>query len=198
MTETLSFRREALAVGKLTLTTREAGVGKVLVAVEPAGRLPSATLAALAARHRVVVVELPEASAGDPELLLSDAIDGLGIKRCSLIARAGLAAAALGLAAARRDLVEAAVVIAPSGDTPALGEIELPVLILAGTRDSEAARRLAHDWRAGLVNGHLVLVYDTAAEMDEDRPQAVQSVMADFLDRHDRFIVRNDSGQLFP
>jgi hypothetical protein len=53
-------------------------------------------------------------------------------------------------------------------------------------------------YREKLGNGHFVLVYDAAHEIGADRPEAFTSLVSDFLERHEQFVVNRASGLLHP
>jgi alkanesulfonate monooxygenase SsuD/methylene tetrahydromethanopterin reductase-like flavin-dependent oxidoreductase (luciferase family) len=50
----------------------------------------------------------------------------------------------------------------------------------------------------GVNPADLLLVYDAAHAIDGDRPEAFAAAVADFLERHEKFVVRRDSGLLYP
>lgn len=79
-----------------------------------------------------------------------------------------------------------------------LGSFERPVLALFGTEDRVVPPTSAHLLREAMPNCHVVLIYDVAHAIDAERPEAVASVVADFLERHERFLVQRKSGQLHP
>jgi len=77
-----------------------------------------------------------------------------------------------------------------------LAKLEVPVLALFGTADRVTPPEAAHLYREILPICHLVMVYDAAHAIDADRPEALASVVDDFLARHERFLVRHTSGLL--
>jgi pimeloyl-ACP methyl ester carboxylesterase len=79
-----------------------------------------------------------------------------------------------------------------------LEAVEAPVLALFGTEDKVTPPAAAHLYREILPNCHLVMVYDAAHAIDADRPEAVASVVDDFLERGERFLVRRKSGLIHP
>ncbi|NQV57175.1 MAG: alpha/beta hydrolase [Rhodospirillales bacterium] len=80
----------------------------------------------------------------------------------------------------------------------ALKELEVPVLAMFGTVDRLIPLEMAHHYAELLPNCHLMMVYDAAHAMDVDRPEAVSSVAADFLERQDKFLVRRQSDMIHP
>ena len=79
-----------------------------------------------------------------------------------------------------------------------IADLDVPVLALFGTEDRMIPPELAHLYREAMPNCHLVMVYDAAHAIDADRPEAVASVVDDFLDRHEMFLVRQKSGLIHP
>ena len=49
-----------------------------------------------------------------------------------------------------------------------------------------------------LPHGHLVLIYDAAHALDSDRPEAFAALVEDFLEHKGQFVVRRESGLLYP
>lgn len=91
--------------------------------------------------------------------------------------------------------------LGPPRDKPfedRLRSLETPVLALFGTVDRVTPPEAAHLFPEILPNCHIVMVYDAAHAIDADRPEAVASVTDDFLERHERFLVRNKSGLIHP
>jgi pimeloyl-ACP methyl ester carboxylesterase len=58
----------------------------------------------------------------------------------------------------------------------------------------EAARH----YKTRMPGCNLVYVYDAGSRMTEERPEAVASLIADFLERHDLFLVRRESDVIHP
>lgn len=91
--------------------------------------------------------------------------------------------------------------LGPPRDKPfedRLRGLEIPVLALFGTADRVTPPEGAHLYREILPNCHLVMVYDAAHAIDADRPEALASVVDDFLERQTRFLVRRSSGLIHP
>ena len=74
-----------------------------------------------------------------------------------------------------------------------LANLPHPVLALFGTADRVTPPEGAHLFREILPHCHIVLVYDAAHAIDADRPDALASVVGDFLARQDGFLVRETS-----
>jgi pimeloyl-ACP methyl ester carboxylesterase len=91
--------------------------------------------------------------------------------------------------------------LGPGRDAPfeaRLAKLPHPVLALFGTADRVTPPEGAHLFREILPHCHIVLVYDAAHAIDADRPEALASVVGDFLARQDRFLVRETSGVIQP
>ena len=53
-------------------------------------------------------------------------------------------------------------------------------------------------YREKMPNCNYILVYDAGHEVDADRPEAFVSVVSDFLQRHEAFLVNRQSGLINP
>jgi pimeloyl-ACP methyl ester carboxylesterase len=53
-------------------------------------------------------------------------------------------------------------------------------------------------YRAQMPNCNYVLVYDAGHDVGADRPEAFSSLVGDFLERHEAFIVSQKSSLLNP
>jgi pimeloyl-ACP methyl ester carboxylesterase len=91
--------------------------------------------------------------------------------------------------------------LGPPRDAPfeaRLATLPHPVLALFGTADKVTPPEGAHLFREILPNCNIVMVYDAAHAIDADRPEALASIVGDFLARQDRFLVNNRSGLIHP
>lgn len=79
-----------------------------------------------------------------------------------------------------------------------LSNLEPPVLALIGRHDPVISSATVQIYREKLRNFHLVMVYDAGAAMDAERPEAVAALVDDFLTRGESFLVRNQSGIIYP
>jgi pimeloyl-ACP methyl ester carboxylesterase len=79
-----------------------------------------------------------------------------------------------------------------------LAGLETQVLALFGTVDRVTPPSAAHLYREIIPHCHLMMVYDAAHAIDADRPEALVSVVDDFLARHERFLVRDKSSLIHP
>ena len=76
--------------------------------------------------------------------------------------------------------------------------LHIPVLVLFGTMDRMIPPEMGRMYSEKLPNCHLILVYDAGHEVDADRPEAFVSVVGDFLQRHEGFLINRQSGLINP
>lgn len=79
-----------------------------------------------------------------------------------------------------------------------LQDLRVPVLSLFGTSDRLSPTGSARLYRTMLPGGYIVMVYDAAHVIEVERPEAVASIVADFLERGERFIVSKETGLINP
>jgi pimeloyl-ACP methyl ester carboxylesterase len=70
-----------------------------------------------------------------------------------------------------------------------LREMAAPTLVLFGTYDRLIAPEMGHFYKELIPNCHLVFVYDAGHSIGAERPAAFVEVVADFLERHEAFII---------
>ncbi|HEY1752570.1 MAG TPA: hypothetical protein VGG29_15025 [Caulobacteraceae bacterium] len=166
----------------------EAGTGRPVL-VLGAGPGDAAGLAALAARFSICRLE-----AGDAAAWIAAQGEPVGI-----VGVGEAATWALEAAAAAGEQAKALVLVSPAGlaldpetgASPLALEIRAARCVLIGDRDPAAAPLAA--WRRALPRCHVVLVYDAAAALIADRPDAFASAAGDFLDRQERFAFMTES-----
>jgi hypothetical protein len=78
---------------------------------------------------------------------------------------------------------------------PTLGEAER---YLFGTVDRVIAPNMGHIYKELMPNYHLVFVYDEGQAIRTDRPQAFTDVVADFLERHEAFVISRTPTVIHP
>ncbi len=101
--------------------------------------------------------------------------------------------------AKQRELVER--LIGPPRDAEletAMRELQVPTLVLFGTEDRLTPPELGRHYREILPNCQFVIVYDAAHAIYDDRPEAFAAIVADFLKHREQFVVRRESGLLYP
>ena len=89
----------------------------------------------------------------------------------------------------------------PNRDADLEGQLpglQVPTLVLFGTLDEMVPPEMGRVYREKLGNGHLVLVYDAAHAIGADRPEAFTSLVSDFLERREQFVVNRTSGLVHP
>ena len=79
-----------------------------------------------------------------------------------------------------------------------LKELNVPALAVFGTHDRITPPEAARHYREVFPDCYIVMVYDAAHAIDADRPEAVAEVVADFIDRQDKFLVTGQSGVIHP
>ncbi len=79
-----------------------------------------------------------------------------------------------------------------------MADLDLPVLVLFGTEDRMIPSEMGRRYVETLPNGHLIFVYDAGHAVDADRPDAFVSVVDDFLQRHEAFLVNRQSSLIHP
>jgi pimeloyl-ACP methyl ester carboxylesterase len=79
-----------------------------------------------------------------------------------------------------------------------LKELPVPTLALFGTVDRVTPSDAAYLYREIIPNCHIGMVYDAAHAIDVDRPEAVSEIVADFIERQEKFLVTGQSGVIYP
>jgi pimeloyl-ACP methyl ester carboxylesterase len=77
-------------------------------------------------------------------------------------------------------------------------ELNVPMLVLFGTRDRAIPPEMGRIYREKLPNCHFILVYDAGHALDADRPEAFASVVGDFLQNGPAFVVNRQSALIHP
>ncbi len=79
-----------------------------------------------------------------------------------------------------------------------MGDMPVPTLVLFGTEDLMIPAEMGRAYREKLPNCHYVLVYDAGHGLDADRPEAFASVVSDFLERREAFVVNRTNALINP
>lgn len=79
-----------------------------------------------------------------------------------------------------------------------LRELTTPTLVLFGTSERLMPPEMGRHYKTLLPNCHLVFVYDAGHEISTDRPQAFAEVTADFLERHEAFVISRKETLIAP
>ncbi len=79
-----------------------------------------------------------------------------------------------------------------------LGEISCSTLAVFGLNDRIIAPEAARVYREKIPNCNISLVYDAGHAIVADRPEALTSLVADFVERRETFIVGRESGLINP
>ena len=79
-----------------------------------------------------------------------------------------------------------------------LAGLNVPTLVVFGTKDGVISPELGRVYREKMPNCNYVLVFDAGHEVAADRPEAFVSLVSDFLERREAFIVSQTSSLLHP
>jgi pimeloyl-ACP methyl ester carboxylesterase len=79
-----------------------------------------------------------------------------------------------------------------------LSELTTPTLVLFGTVDRVIPPDMGHIYKELMPNCHLVFVYDAGHAISTDRPEAFNEVVADFLERHEAFVISRTETVIHP
>jgi pimeloyl-ACP methyl ester carboxylesterase len=79
-----------------------------------------------------------------------------------------------------------------------LHELAIPTLVVFGTWDRIIAPGMGHFYKELLPNCHLVFVYDAGHAIGAERPEAFVEVVADFLERHEAFVISRTETVIHP
>jgi pimeloyl-ACP methyl ester carboxylesterase len=173
----------------------------------------------------IPTLDAPDPHGGAPGLAatIGRATETIGLGPFNLVATSSAAAPALWLALGEPARVLALVLESPetlrprgspassrSDDAaarcPRDGELDLegrlpglatPTLVLLGTQEGVPAA-MGRVCTALMPRGHLVFVYGAGRDIASDRPEAFVEVVADFLERHDAFVIRRRDARVDP
>jgi pimeloyl-ACP methyl ester carboxylesterase len=79
-----------------------------------------------------------------------------------------------------------------------LHALAAPTLVLFGTLDQVIPSAMGRFYKELIPNCHLVFVYDAGHAISTERPEAFTEVVADFLERHDAFIISRTETVIHP
>jgi pimeloyl-ACP methyl ester carboxylesterase len=79
-----------------------------------------------------------------------------------------------------------------------LRELAAPTLVLFGTLDAVIPPDVGHLYKELIPNSHLVFVYDAGHAISTERPEAFTEVVADFLERHEAFVISRTETVIHP
>ncbi len=79
-----------------------------------------------------------------------------------------------------------------------LRSLTTPTLVLFGTVDGVIPPEMGHIYKELMPNCHLVFVYDAGHAISTDRPEAFTEVVADFLERHEAFVISRTETVIHP
>jgi pimeloyl-ACP methyl ester carboxylesterase len=79
-----------------------------------------------------------------------------------------------------------------------LPSLTMPTLVLFGTLDHVIPPEMGRHYKDLIPNCHLVFVYDAGHGISTDRPEAFAEVTADFLERHEAFVISRADTLIHP
>jgi pimeloyl-ACP methyl ester carboxylesterase len=79
-----------------------------------------------------------------------------------------------------------------------LPDLLTPTLVLFGTLDAVIPSEMGHLYKELIPNSHLVFVYDAGHAIGAERPEAFSEVVADFLERHEAFVINRAGTVIHP
>ena len=79
-----------------------------------------------------------------------------------------------------------------------LPDLAVPTLVLFGTLDAVIPPELGRLYKELIPNSHLVFVYDAGHAISTERPEAFTEVVADFLERHEAFVISRTETVIHP
>jgi pimeloyl-ACP methyl ester carboxylesterase len=79
-----------------------------------------------------------------------------------------------------------------------LPTLATPTLVLFGTLDAVIAPAMGRVYKTLMPNAHLVYVYDAGHGISTERPEAFTEVVADFLERHEAFVISRTHTVIHP
>jgi pimeloyl-ACP methyl ester carboxylesterase len=79
-----------------------------------------------------------------------------------------------------------------------LHALAAPTLVLFGTLDQVIPPAMGRFYKELIPNCHLVFVYDAGHAISTERPEAFTEVVADFLERHEAFIISRTETVIHP
>src|SRR5262249_7498365 len=79
-----------------------------------------------------------------------------------------------------------------------LRSLPVPTLVVFGTLDGVIPPEMGRFYKELMPNCHLVFVYDSGHAISTERPEAFAEVTADFLERHEAFVVSRTETIIHP
>ena len=79
-----------------------------------------------------------------------------------------------------------------------LPTLATPTLVVFGTLDAVIAPAMGRVYKDLMPNAHLVFVYDAGHGISTERPEAFTEVVADFLERHEAFVISRAETVIHP
>jgi hypothetical protein len=181
-------------------TYADTGRGRAVFLLQASAKGPLADR--LAEDFRVFALELRDCDRQSVTPAIRLKAGQLAISKYSLIADSDLTALAIEHAIGAGDSVESLILVAPkdasSGTGLPLEQVNVPTLVLVGTRESPLGSEAGRVYARRIPKCFYTLVYDAGQDMQVDRPQALYAVVRDFLEHREKFVIRHESSVINP
>jgi pimeloyl-ACP methyl ester carboxylesterase len=203
----------ALDADGIPIRYRTRGNGGVLVSLSGCGdvELPRAH-ALMAEENHLVALAIPPRQAPSIQAraaAVNKALAEIGVERFGLLAHGADAELALWMAIDNSERIDALVLmapIAPLSDVTAqesdlesrMRQLSIPVLALFGTCDKVVPIEMARLYYRLLPKCFTTMVYNATHAIYSDRPEAVASIVNEFLKHREGFVVNRESGLINP
>jgi pimeloyl-ACP methyl ester carboxylesterase len=207
----MEFSEDTAEVDNVRIRHRMTGSGPLLVRLDGSNAPEHSRINAMLTRkRRLVTLDLPDSmGARAAAETINKALASLGIERFSLMAHSAPTETALWMALTNPNNVEAMVLTAPTAlgicssslNADLLSEMDrvaAPVLALFGTRDTIVSTEMARHFSSAIPKCFCTMVYNATHAMDSDRPEALASIVGEFLDYRETFVGNRSSGLLYP
>ena len=76
--------------------------------------------------------------------------------------------------------------------------LAIPTLVVFGTLDRIIPPEMGRHYKELMPNCHLVFVYDAGHAIGAERPEAFVDLVADFLERHEAFVINRAETIIHP
>ena len=143
---------------------------------------------------------------------VAESIGTAGAQRYGLVGVSDGANAALQHALGNPDAVDVLVLVSPTAVRPTasdpdgdaaemenrLSDVQCPTLVVFGQEDRSVRPDAASAYRERIPNCNIAFVYAAGHDIAADRPQALLSLVNDYLERRETFIVQNQSSVINP
>jgi len=213
-----AFTEHSIQVDGLQMRYLEAGQGSPIVVLHDTGGVQRPSLHTLLAQQfRVIAFEIPNAVQPPHSVArtLTQASVALDLEQFVLVSSAASTSIALWQAIDTPEQIDGLVLISPTVLLPEggsgtsgftrdpelerrLADLQVATLVLVGTNDEILLPETGQRYVEQIPNCYYVLVYDAGHAIETDRPDALCTVVSDFVERRDAFIVEDKSTTINP